>query len=140
MANNAKAPAPIATATRVATSAPANAYKYGVAHNSVPCGQHNFTLTAKGAAAAAALAAGAKATVPGIMALAAQQAGATQTKAVNGAAIVLAMRSARFAAMLGKTKAGSKYAKGLPCRKWCSGYVMGYSNPAASVQPMLARK
>ena len=116
----------------MAAVAPANAHKYGVAAKAVPAGVANakYKLTAAGIAAAQALAAGGKATVMGAVCLAAQKAGATQTQAVSGLAIVLAMRTAKpVVAAYATTRTGKYAPKGtLPCNAWCAGYVNGAAN------------
>lgn len=129
--NNTNSALPAIATKRSAATTPSNAYKYGEAHKSVPCAAHSYKLSGAGLDAAKAIAAGGKITVMGLVCLAAKQAGATQTKAVNGAAIVLALRTSKDVKKAwAATRASAKYAAGaLPCHNWCSGYVVGAANP-----------
>lgn len=126
----------LAAANRTAKPAPTNAHKYATAHGNIPAsiGGAMLVLTAAGMASAtatqAALASGGKVTVSGLVCYAAKLAGATQSKPVTGASIVLAMRASKqVAAAYGQTRAGKYAPKGsLPCHAWCAGYVRGHVN------------
>lgn len=119
-------------ANRTSAQPVANAHKYGTTAKAIPAGiaAAQYKLTAYGLAQAQAAMAGGKVTVMGIVALAAMRAGATQSQAVSGLQVVLAMRTAKQAVQAyGATKAGKYAPQGtLPCPAWCAGYVNGAAN------------
>jgi len=104
-----------------------NAGKYAKAPRAVATASVAYTLTAHGAATAAANGAGkgGKATAMGAVAVAAAHLHA-KGRPLTGVAIVAAMRALPAClAILRACKATVYVAGGQPCPAWCSGYVAG---------------
>lgn len=140
MARTANKPATVATvavAAATPTSAAlraANAHKYANAKQgkALPCANVRYTLTALGAATAAAGGAGksGKPTVMGIVAVAAAYCQA-KGKPLTGANIAAAMQVLpNCRAAIGSSKAVKYAANGQYCNGWLSGYIVGAARSA----------